>query len=232
MSRGLVHGLRAESLRRFGLGVGVGLLVIHGCGPGPGQRFDPLPPAHLQEGMASWYGRQFAGRRTASGEIFDPGQLTAASPTLPFGALVRVTNVKNGRHVLLRINDRGPYARGRILDCSESAARRLGFRQHGTALVKVEWPPRETDPQTIERQALWLEAGVFESHVRARDLRTRLLRHVEAVDLQREASWVRVAAGPYARRRDAEEALARIREAGFHASLVVGEIPPTAQRSP
>jgi len=101
----------------------------------------PVPQAtpSVQTGTASWYGRQFAGRRTASGEVFRPQDLTAAHRTLPFGTRVRVTNLDNGRSAMVRINDRGPFARRRILDCSEAAARRLGFRHDGTARVRIEW---------------------------------------------------------------------------------------------
>jgi rare lipoprotein A len=91
-----------------------------------------------QSGMASFYGRECKGRRTASGERFDPNQLTAAHRTLPFGTLVKVTNLDNGRHVVVRINDRGPYARNRVLDLSRAAARKLGFEREGTAYVRLQ----------------------------------------------------------------------------------------------
>src|SRR5688500_2730559 len=78
------------------------------------------------EGGASFYGASFEGRRTASGERFDPDELTAAHPTLPFGTRVRVTNLGNDKTVVVRINDRGPYRRGRIIDVSYRAARKLG----------------------------------------------------------------------------------------------------------
>ncbi len=91
-----------------------------------------------QTGMASFYGREFEHRRTANGERFDPSQLTAAHRTLPFGTRVRVTNLDNGQRVVVRINDRGPYARGRVLDLSRAAARKLGFVQDGVAHVRLE----------------------------------------------------------------------------------------------
>ena len=87
----------------------------------------------LGEGMASYYGAELAGRRTANGERFNPGELTAAHRTLPFGSKVRVTNPANGRSVVVRINDRGPFSRGRLIDLSRSAAARIGIvgRGHG-----------------------------------------------------------------------------------------------------
>jgi rare lipoprotein A len=88
-------------------------------------------------GVASFYGRAFAGRRTASGETFDPGQLTAAHRTLPFGSHVRVTNPANGRSVVVRINDRGPFHGGRVIDLSRSAAEAVGLVARGSGRVEL-----------------------------------------------------------------------------------------------
>lgn len=101
---------------------------------------DREPPA--QEGLASWYGGRFQGRRTASGDSFDQNQLTCAHPTLAFGTQVRVTNLSNGRSIVAVVNDRGPYAGGRILDLSYRAARELGFVQSGVTRVRIEVLPR------------------------------------------------------------------------------------------
>ena len=94
-------------------------------------------PGYDAVGIASWYGKRYHGRRTASGEIFDMNSATAAHPTLPFGTRVWVTNLENGRSAVLKINDRGPFVRRRIIDVSRSAARALGFVQQGTARVRV-----------------------------------------------------------------------------------------------
>lgn len=91
-----------------------------------------------EEGEASWYGPGFAGRLTASGEVFDPAEMTAAHKTLPFGTLVRVTNLHNGRSAIVRINDRGPFKPGRIIDLSREAARSVGMLGSGTARVRVD----------------------------------------------------------------------------------------------
>ncbi|MHA4839020.1 septal ring lytic transglycosylase RlpA family protein [Sphingopyxis sp. MSC1_008] len=88
-------------------------------------------------GVASYYGNELAGNRTASGERFDPGQLTAAHRSLPFGSMVRVTNTSNGDSVVVRINDRGPFSRGRVIDVSHAAAREIGMQRSGTARVKL-----------------------------------------------------------------------------------------------
>ena len=91
----------------------------------------------IDGGMASYYGNELAGNRTASGERFDPRGLTAAHRSLPFGSMVRVTNVSNGDSVIVRINDRGPFSRGRVIDISHAAARQIGMHRSGTARVKL-----------------------------------------------------------------------------------------------
>ncbi|WP_287989420.1 septal ring lytic transglycosylase RlpA family protein [Piscinibacter sp.] len=114
--------------------------------PGPGVAALPgaeprvpeaAAPAPAETGIASWYGRAFHGRRTANGERFDMRAMTAAHPRLPFHSLVRVRNPANGREVVVRINDRGPFKRGRIVDLSWAAAQRLGIQ--GLATVEL-WP--------------------------------------------------------------------------------------------
>lgn len=91
-----------------------------------------------QVGRASWYGRHFAGRKTASGERYDMNAMTAAHKTLPLAAYVRVTNTSNNKSVVVKINDRGPYVRGRIIDLSYAAAKVLGLAHAGTARVQIE----------------------------------------------------------------------------------------------
>jgi rare lipoprotein A len=95
-----------------------------------------LPPA--QTGVASYYGAEFAGRTTASGEPHNPSAMTAASRSLPLGTTAKVTNTKTGQSVAVKVNDRGPYAKGRILDVSPKAANHLGMKEKGVARVKVQ----------------------------------------------------------------------------------------------
>ena len=104
-----------------------------------------LPKGEIQldvglkdRGVASWYGEQFHGKQAANGELFDMEALTAAHRTLPLGSIVRVVNLANGKHVHVRINDRGPYVNGRILDLSHAAAARLGMVKGGLSVVQVE----------------------------------------------------------------------------------------------
>ncbi|HPX89413.1 MAG TPA: septal ring lytic transglycosylase RlpA family protein, partial [Methylophilaceae bacterium] len=89
-------------------------------------------------GLASFYAAKFHGRRTANGEIFNTHALTAAHLSLPFGTKVKVTNLRNGKSVVVRINDRGPHVRGRIIDLSVAAAKKIGLNRAGTARVKLE----------------------------------------------------------------------------------------------
>jgi len=96
-------------------------------------------PNYEAVGIASWYGRQFHGRPTANGEIFDMRQISAAHPTLPMPSLVEVTNLENGRSMQLRVNDRGPFHDNRLIDLSQAAARELGFEDRGLARVRVRF---------------------------------------------------------------------------------------------
>src|SRR6266849_4994758 len=119
-----------------------------------------------QVGTASWYGKQFEGKTTASGEPFDMHEFTAAHPTLPLGTYIRVTNLRNGRAVILRVNDRGPVVDGRIIDVSYGAAQILGMSGKGIQRVRLDLAPerrtkaaqaaiqRATISPTLERQIL------------------------------------------------------------------------------
>ncbi len=101
-------------------------------------------------GTASWYGDNFHGKLTANGETYNMGSMTAAHPTLPLPSLVKVTNLRNDKSVVVRVNDRGPFAKNRVIDVSEKAATVLDFKQHGTTEVKVELLRSETD-QMLEK---------------------------------------------------------------------------------
>jgi rare lipoprotein A len=121
---------------RIPLVLSIGLMLIYdgytfAARSSPGRDF-------IQTGIASWYGREEQGKMTASGERFDRHDFTAASRRLPMNSVVRVTNEGNGRSVEVRINDRGPFVHGRILDLSEAAANTLDMKTSGTAPVKVE----------------------------------------------------------------------------------------------
>jgi len=103
-----------------------------------------------QVGTASWYGGQFQGKQTASGEPFDMRDFTAAHPSLPLGSFVKVTNLKNGKVVVVRINDRGPVVDGRIIDVSYNVARALGFKERGLQKVRLDlYQPTNHQPTTV-----------------------------------------------------------------------------------
>jgi hypothetical protein len=113
--------------------------VLAACAPAAQTALTSAASAQVEpEGRASWYGAEFAGRRTANGEIYDPSQMTAAHKTLPFGTFVRVTNPNSGANVVVRINDRGPFKPGRVIDVSRAAAEQLGMIGPGTMMVRLE----------------------------------------------------------------------------------------------
>ncbi|MGA3087632.1 MAG: septal ring lytic transglycosylase RlpA family protein [Terriglobales bacterium] len=118
---------------------------------GHNQRKTGSPKAKAyQVGTASWYGEQFEGKQTASGEPFEMRDFTAAHPSLPLGSLVRVTNLKNGKAVVVRINDRGPFVDDRIIDVSYNAARALGFKERGLQRVRLDlYPTTGRQPTTV-----------------------------------------------------------------------------------
>jgi rare lipoprotein A len=110
-----------------------------------GQEYHPQEKFnYVETGIASWYGPGFHGKQTANGETYDQNELTAAHRTLQMPSLVRVTNLENGRSIVLRVNDRGPFSRGRIIDVSAKAADLLGMKKRGTAKVRVETLPAES----------------------------------------------------------------------------------------
>lgn len=116
-----------------------------------GVRYDPAAVTEYDVvGTASWYGEPYHGRLTANGEVFDKEAFTAAHPTLPLPSLVEVTHLQNGRRIVLRLNDRGPFVGGRIIDLSQAAARELDFEEAGLAPVRVVYfGPAELDDATL-----------------------------------------------------------------------------------
>jgi rare lipoprotein A len=160
---------------------GLSLLAATACHHRRGPKVPPPVPlkGHVQEGVSSWYGKEFDGRPTSSGEIFDMHALTAAHRTLPLGTTVRVTNLDNGKEAVLKVNDRGPFIAGRVLDCSYGAAKALGFVGAGLARVRIEviqpgrerprgGPPPAEVPVTVPGQpspvfdgSFCVQAGAF-----------------------------------------------------------------------
>ena len=121
-----------------------------------GQTYVPKenPSGYMREGLASWYGSAFHGRMTANGEVFDRHSIAAAHPTLPLPSYARVTNLDNGYSMVVRVNDRGPYHAGRVMDVSEEAAEALGFHRRGTARVRVEYAGKASVAGSDDRKLL------------------------------------------------------------------------------
>jgi len=168
------------ALQRLGCAL-VLMLFVAACGRHNAARLPapPSPPARIgstESGIASWYGVPYHGRRSASGEVFDMEMLTAAHRTLPFQTWVEVTNLSNGKQVDVRINDRGPFVRGRVIDLSMAAARQLDMVRAGTVQVrlKVIAPPANALDSPAGRAQYAVQAGAFSDPARAEALRVGL----------------------------------------------------------
>ena len=162
---------------------------------------------YRERGRASWYGRKFHGQRTSSGEVYDMYRMTAAHKTLPIPSYARVTNVANGRSVVVRINDRGPFHSDRVIDLSYAAAHRLGYVQAGSAMVEVETilpgEPAQAAAAEADHAASghYLQLGAFSSRGNAEELRSRLARELawlrERVEVRSIGELWRLHVGPY-----------------------------------
>ena len=183
---------------------------------------DYVPIANLapfrQTGVASWYGRRYHGLPTSSGERYDMYAMTAAHPTLPIPSYVRVTNLANGRIVVVRINDRGPFHADRIVDLSYTAAWKLGYVESGSARVEVEslLPGKaETVPEgKAESRGVYLQLGVFSARETAENFRVRVYRELawltEAVQVVDGGAVFRLHLGPYTTQEQARSIADRI----------------------
>lgn len=175
---------RSSGLFRFAAGCLLLLFLLAGCATAPppsapppsppgypkpykvlGKWYQPLPHARdfRQRGIASWYGEDFHGKKTSNGEIYDMHAMTAAHKTLPLGTVVKVTNLTNGRTAQVRINDRGPFVRGRIIDLSYSAARTLDLVDKGTAPVQIVVLGAVSAPEVAVKPGGDLAANYFYS---------------------------------------------------------------------
>jgi rare lipoprotein A len=148
--------------------------------PPPTRSAPFVPGIFVEEGTASWYGIPFNGRRAANGEIFDMNSLVAAHRTLPFGSILRVTNLNNGRDVQVRVIDRGPFVGDRILDLARAAAVSLDMIGTGTARVRIELLSGP-NPSVGE---FTVQVGAFADRANAERLRERLLAHYQPIFIQ------------------------------------------------
>jgi len=173
---------------------------------------------YQEEGKASWYGRRFQGKKTASGEPYDMYAMTAAHPTLPIPSYARVTSTSSGKSVVVRINDRGPFHSSRIIDLSYTAAYKLGLLGSGSGQVRVQ----SIDPDTYDIQGaafndgVYLQVGAFAQADNAYRLLERLQRTLEVDPARTRVVLVgalhRIQIGPYAGEADARADRARVRE--------------------
>jgi len=183
--------------------------------------------AHRKQGTASWYGRKFHGQRTISGEIYDMYAMTAAHPTLPIPSYARVTNLQNGKSAVVRINDRGPFSSGRMMDLSFAAAYKLGFAETGIAAVEVESlvlapaprpeasPAAESIPLTSETAGIYLQLGAFSARANAESFRDNIQKQLawlkQPIQVQARAKLFRLHLGPYRNRAEANAIAEKIR---------------------
>jgi rare lipoprotein A len=186
---------------------------------------EPTPIGLSQTGIASWYGPGFHGKETASGAIYNQHDLTAAHQTLPLGTRVRVTHLENGRSTEVRINDRGPFAKDRIIDLSYTAAQAINMIGPGTALVRVDVLDSPVKLQTI-RAALdyTLQLGSFTQLENAQQLRDRLAQAFPEVTVaplvSKDATYYRVHLGTFSTRSDAEEKARQVSQAGYPVMII------------
>ena len=198
---------------------------------------------YKEKGLASWYGKKFHGHRASSGETYDMYAMTAAHKTLPLPTYVRVTHLENGRSVIVKVNDRGPFHEGRIIDLSYSAAKKLGVTATGTAPVEVitidaanykkntPYKPRfnrpsliSTDPTKNENN-LYLQVGAFSEKKNANQLYKRLTRMFKQrkihSDFSTDKKVYRVRIGPLASVEDADKLSALLNNKGIPTTKIV-----------
>jgi rare lipoprotein A len=188
---------------------------------------------YRRQGSVSWYGRKFHGQRTWSGEVYDMYAMTAAHPTLAIPSYVKVTNLENRRSAIVRINDRGPFHAGRVMDLSYAAAYKLGFAQSGAATVEVEailFPDAAEPPPTLQATAdasgIFLQLGAFGSSANAESFRDKVQPQLAELKLTARNAFRenlhRVVVGPFKNRADANQAADKLRDSlGIRAILVV-----------
>ena len=205
------------------------LLIIFGTGCGRKKVKTAKPPriGSTESGIASWYGHPYHGRRAANGEVYDMEKLTAAHRTLPFDTWVRVNNLDNGKSIEVRIQDRGPFVRGRIVDLSRAAAREIQMIGPGTAKVRltVIAPPRRIDKQP---ELYAVQAGAYRDRDRAEAASSSLQQFGQVRLVLRNADppvW-RVLVGEKETQTEAESLADQIRASGVQAFAVRLDIPP------
>lgn len=179
-----------------------------------------LVKAPLQRGTASWYGPSFQGRRTASGERYDMHEYTAAHPSLPFGTVLEVRNVANGRSVKVRVNDRGPFTHKRIIDLSYAAAKEIGAVLPGTAVVEIFPAVRDQQIDIPAIARFTVQVAAFSEADRAEALRRELTPMYPETVVMSDGTWNRVQVGIFDEQTRAEDLRRELAAIGL-SSIVV-----------
>src|SRR3954454_16111441 len=169
----------------------------------------------MERGIASWYGLKFNGRRTASGERYDMNDKTAAHPSLPFGTRVGVRNTRTGREVMVRVNDRGPFSKSRIIDLSYAAAKEIGVVGPGTASVALYLVPAEGAAPRYT-----VQVGAFSEPERALALHREIARFYPEAVVDSDGTWSRVQIGAFDDRDQAESLRRELASIGMQAVVV------------
>ena len=183
----------------------------------------PPAPGWTEQGVASWYGGRdgFEGKPTASGEIYDSSLLTAAHRELPLGSIVDVTNLDNGSTVRVRINDRGPFIAGRVIDLSRAAAREIGLLGPGVGPVRLTVVTPGAVQEIVSPSGRWaVQVGSFADLLRAERHAERLRGTGRTVFLEPYRGLSRVKVGPFDGRRDADHELETLEDEGFEGIVV------------
>jgi rare lipoprotein A len=196
------------------------LSLLYSLSCATGRRAQDGQVGFTERGIASWYGPGFNGRATASGEIYDMHDHTAAHKTLPLGTVVEVRNRDNGRRTKVRINDRGPFVRGRIIDLSYTAARDLDMLGPGTAPVELR--VLQSAELAEVPGGYWLQVGAFQEKAHAKDLRREISSKQPKAQIQTHGGWYRVVVGPFKNRKKAEQAERQLRRLGYRPVLKTG----------
>ena len=203
-----------------------------------GKWYYPSDDPHYQEtGTASWYGPTFHGKSTANGEQFNENDVTAAHRTLPMPSYVEVTNLENGRKLIVRVNDRGPFAKDRIIDLSRRSAQLLGVEQQGTARVHVKRIYPKGQPPAVVAAAppppvtivpvgdIFVQVAALSDRGRASSLAAELSRFGVSNISSTGTGFYRVRVGPFADEASATAVLAQLQAAGYAEARVVGSKP-------
>jgi rare lipoprotein A len=189
-------------------------VVLASCAsPGP-RPLETVDRGWTEKGIASWYGKKFHGRRTANGEVYDMYGMTAAHKRLPFDTLVEVNNLDNGRSVRVRINDRGPFVRGRIIDLTYTAAEKIGMVGPGTARVRI----RVVGNAEVDGRYFTIQVAAYSSVEAARELKRRLGAYPN-VRIESANGLHRVLVGKFVKEAKARNVAERLRSDGYEAFL-------------